>query len=186
MPNSTRDRLTESAIKLFTDRGLSQVGINEITQDAGVARMSLYNNFPSKEALAEAAYAQLSADRLRAVDETVAAASSPHDAILGIFDLAVDLAKGVRFRGCAFIGLAAHLGPTEGPLGILVRHHKAALRDRFTQLAARDDGPAAERLGRQLLALWDGALSDAFIEGDLAPLQAAKDAAACLLQVSKR
>lgn len=181
MPTAAKDRLTDSALKLFTARGLSQVGINEITQDAGVARMSLYNNFASKEALAEAAYAALSAERLRNVDDRIAAAPSPRQAILDLFDLALELAQAPAFRGCAFIGLAAHLDPGGGALHTLVRQHKAGLRARFARLAAQDGQPAADRLARQLLALWDGGLSDAYIEGDGAPLLAARDAAARLL-----
>ena len=62
-----------------------------------------------------------------------------------------------------------------------MRHHKAALRDRFTRLALESGTHDADLLGRQLLALWDGALSDAFIEGDVAPIAAARVAAARLL-----
>ena len=41
--------------------------------------------------------------------------------------------------------------------------------------------PAPEAMGRQLLALWDGALVDAFIEGDVAPIIAARAAAAKII-----
>ena len=74
--------------------------------------------------------------------------------------------------GCAFLDLAAHSGPDDAPLIALVRHHKAALRDRFTRLALESGTHDAICSDGQLLALWDGALSDAFIEGDVAPIAA--------------
>ena len=58
-----RDRLIHTAAELFYERGLPNVGINEVTDRASVARMTLYNNFASKEALALAAFEKLAAVR---------------------------------------------------------------------------------------------------------------------------
>jgi AcrR family transcriptional regulator len=180
MPPTPKDRLTAVAARLFTERGFARVGVNEIVREADVARMSLYNNFGSKEDLALAAYAALSEERLAAID-AAAAAPGPVEAILAVFDLAREIARRPDFRGCAFLGLAAHASPDEARLTALVRGHKAAVRARFGALAARAGQPEPERLGRQLLALWDGALSDAAVEGDTAPIDAARAAAARLL-----
>jgi AcrR family transcriptional regulator len=182
MKRSATDRLTATASRLFQARGLSRVGINEIVREADVARMSLYNNFRSKEDLALAAYAALSEARRDAVEAAISAAPDPRAAVLAIFDLAEELARAPGFRGCAFLDLAAHAGPEDGRLLALVRDHKAALRDRFARLAAEDGAPEPETLGRQLLALWDGALADAAIEGDPAPVAAARDAARRLIE----
>src|SRR4051812_49835540 len=46
-----RDRLLDAAARLFYAGGIAATGINAITAEAGVARMSLYNNFASKEEL---------------------------------------------------------------------------------------------------------------------------------------
>ncbi|MBK5912487.1 hypothetical protein CCR85_13420 [Rhodothalassium salexigens] len=181
MPQTAQDRLTETAIRLFCERGLTQVGINEIIREAVVARMSLYNNFGSKEDLALAAYSLLSQRRQDAVEAAIAAAPEPQAAILAIFDLAEAFARAPSFRGCAFIGLSAHTGAAESRLTALIRQHKAWLRDRFTELAAEDGHRDPIRLGRQFLALWDGAVSDAFIERDTAPIDAARSAVARLL-----
>ena len=181
MRDTASRRLTDTAARLFQARGLSRVGINEIIREADVARMSLYNNFRSKEALALAAYEALSRARRQGIDAVIDAAPGPVAAILGIFDLAAELAAKEGFRGCAFIDLAAHAGPEDLPLVALVREHKQALRERFTRLADQTGAPNPDRLGRQLLALWDGSLTDASIEGDLAPIHAARAAAATLL-----
>jgi AcrR family transcriptional regulator len=184
MTDSASERLTAAAMRLFQERGISRVGINEIVREAEVARMSLYNNFRSKDDLALAAYAALSEARQEAVDAAIAVSPDARSAILAIFDLAQELAGAPSFRGCAFLDLAAHSGPDDAPLIALVRHHKAALRERFTRLARECGEHDPDLLGRQLLALWDGALSDAFIEGDVAPIAAARAAAARLLSPS--
>ena len=182
MQESAAERLTATAARLFQERGLTRVGINEIIREADVARMSLYNNFRSKEDLALAAYAAMSKCRQDAVDSAIAAAAKPEAAILAIFDLAVDLASRASFRGCAFIDLAAHAGLNDARLLDLARGHKAALRGRFSRLAQQAGRSDPETLARQLLALWDGSLTDAFIEGDTAPISAARSAAERLLR----
>lgn len=182
MRESATERLTATAARLFQERGLTRVGINEIIREADVARMSLYNNFKSKEDLALAAYAAVSKSRRDAVDSAIAAAGKPEAAILAIFDLAIELASRTSFRGCAFIDLAAHAGLDDARLLDLARGHKAALRNRFSRLAEEAGADDPETLARQLLALWDGSLTDAFIEGDTAPLLAARRAADYLLR----
>jgi AcrR family transcriptional regulator len=175
-------RLTETAARLFAERGFSRVGINEIIREADVARMSLYNNFASKEDLALAAYSAMSEARLAAVDAAIEGAPGPREAILAVFELARDLAERDDFRGCAFLNLAAHVAPAEDRLSALVRDHKHAIRSRFAALAGQDGHEDLALLGRQLLALWDGAFADAHIEGATAPVEAARAAAERLLE----
>ncbi len=181
MQDSAAERLMTTASRLFQDRGLARVGINEIIRDAEVARMSLYNHFRSKEDLACAVYARLSESRRAAMDAAIESAADPGAAILSLFDLAATLAAKERFRGCAFINLAAHIGADDERLLTLVRQHKTAVRDRFEVLASRCGASAPSVLARQLLALWDGALVDAHIERSLDPIRAARAAAQHLL-----
>ncbi|OBA78531.1 TetR family transcriptional regulator [Mycobacterium sp. 1164966.3] len=47
-----RERLIATAYELFTRRGISNVGVDEIIAKAGVAKATLYKYFPSKEDLA--------------------------------------------------------------------------------------------------------------------------------------
>jgi len=178
---SATERLTATAARLFQERGLTRVGINEIIREADVARMSLYNNFGSKEDLALAAYAEVSRRRHEAIEAAIEAAAGSEEAILAIFDLAKRLAGHPSFRGCVFINLAAHVGIDDERLSGLVREHKLFLRKSFERLATDLGDAAPETLGRQLLALWDGAVVDAFVEGDTAPIRAARAAAAKLI-----
>jgi len=67
-----RERLLESAVKLFSERLCGEVSVQDIATDAGVATGLLYYYFTDKEGLYAAALGVL-ADRLKAaVDEAVA------------------------------------------------------------------------------------------------------------------
>jgi len=51
---ASRDRILDAAEALFARHGLAGAGVREIAQAAGLTPASLYNHFPSKEALYEA------------------------------------------------------------------------------------------------------------------------------------
>jgi TetR/AcrR family transcriptional repressor of nem operon len=50
-----RERLLDAAARLFRQRGLSGVGVDALTEDAGLTHGSLYSHFGSRERLAEEA-----------------------------------------------------------------------------------------------------------------------------------
>ena len=52
---TARERLLAAASRLFYAQGMTATGIDAVTAEAGVAKMSLYNNFSSKEELMRAA-----------------------------------------------------------------------------------------------------------------------------------
>ncbi|MFB4274747.1 MULTISPECIES: TetR/AcrR family transcriptional regulator [unclassified Nonomuraea] len=47
----TRRRISEVALRLFDERGYDAVTVNEVAEAAGVAKVTLFNYFPSKECL---------------------------------------------------------------------------------------------------------------------------------------
>src|SRR4051812_3371481 len=51
-PASARGRLERAAYELFSRHGIKTVGVDTIAAKAGVAKMTLYKHYPSKEALA--------------------------------------------------------------------------------------------------------------------------------------
>ncbi|SDJ14816.1 TetR/AcrR family transcriptional regulator [Nonomuraea jiangxiensis] len=48
----TRRRISEVALRLFDERGYDAVTVNEIAEAAGVAKVTLFTYFPTKECLA--------------------------------------------------------------------------------------------------------------------------------------
>lgn len=177
-----RDRLVETASRLFYERGLANVGINEVTDSAGVARMTLYNNFKSKEDLALAAMAFQSRERRDMLENFLCKAKTGEARIAAIFDVALRLAGQPAFRGCAFINVAVQIPDQQSRLHELVRSHKLWVRDTIQRIAADEGKPKAEQLAQQILCLWDGAIMEAYIQDSLKPLRAAKEAALALFR----
>jgi AcrR family transcriptional regulator len=53
MPRNTRDRILEAGLKLFSEKGFLGATTREISQKAGVAELTLFRHFVSKEGLFE-------------------------------------------------------------------------------------------------------------------------------------
>lgn len=64
VPESTsaQTRIIEAAKRLFAERGTAQVSVSELSQAAGVARGTIYNNFPAPENLFHEIVARLAQD----------------------------------------------------------------------------------------------------------------------------
>jgi AcrR family transcriptional regulator len=86
MTTPTDQRISEAAVRLFVEKGTTQLTISELAQAANVARGTLYRNIGSVEDLFDRIVGELSADMHRRV-----AAS-----FTGIDDPAARLATGVR------------------------------------------------------------------------------------------
>lgn len=106
-PSRARERIMEAAYDLFSRRGVRAVGIDAIISQSGVARMTLYRHFGSKEDLV-LAYLERREEVwtqrwLQA--EVERRASEPADRLLAIFDVFHDWFQRPDFEGCAFINI---------------------------------------------------------------------------------
>ncbi|MBX3390667.1 MAG: TetR/AcrR family transcriptional regulator [Phycisphaeraceae bacterium] len=105
---SARDKLLKAADELFYAHGISAIGIDRVIAKAGVAKMSLYHHFDSKDALV-AAWLERKHGAwmawLRGIVETSAPAKRP----LAIFDALDSWFHTENFKGCAFINVAAEV-----------------------------------------------------------------------------
>lgn len=92
----TRRRIEESAIRLFAERGYDAVTVNEIAEAAGVAKVTLFTYFPTKESLVPS---PLDSDdpaavvAARAPDQTPLRALREHFRVLAATPLDVDLGE---------------------------------------------------------------------------------------------
>jgi AcrR family transcriptional regulator len=100
---SVRDKILRTAILLFNEQGVHTVGIDRIIAESGVAKMSFYKYFPSKDDLISAFLEyrdRVQFERLHRY--TVEKTDDPRKQILGVFDALEEWFREGDFRGCAF------------------------------------------------------------------------------------
>lgn len=179
--SDARQRLLQAATALFYQRGIPNVGINEVIDSAGVAKRTLYKHFATKDELVLAVLSELATRREAAITAAIDAADSPTDAILSVFRVALAARERPGFRGCAAINAALEMAAPETAIHQFSRDFKLRLRQRLAELASAAGLRDPDLLGWQLLLLWDGALVEAYIQQSATPITAALAAAESLL-----
>ena len=142
---SARQRLLEAAAGRFYAEGITATGIDAITAQAGVAKMSLYNNFASKAALVQAYLQDRHEEWLGLYRARLGEASTPQERVLAVFDAYLDhagLAYDHGFRGCGLLNAAAEL-PAGDPGRAVVRRHKEQVEDLLVEHLGTLTDPAA-------------------------------------------
>jgi len=176
-----RERLLATARRLFTQHGASNVGINEVTAAAGVARMTLYNNFPSKDSLTAAVYEEMARATLQTLSEIEQSGRSEEDNILAIFDHFDESAHQADYRGCPFIHASLQAAEPAGAIYAIVHAYKRGLRKHVVHLLDEGRRNRAE-LADQIVLLLDGAVTEAYLKGVAHPMTSAKRATVTLLR----
>lgn len=65
------DKIREASIKLFFDRGIKAVSMDEVAKSVGISKRTLYETFASKDALLVSCFDLLYSERLRMIDEAL-------------------------------------------------------------------------------------------------------------------
>lgn len=184
--NVVRKRILDTATDLFYRHGIANVGINEVIEKAGVARMSLYHHFSSKDDLILAVLDHISAQRIQAIGNSISGCSATKCRLLAIFQILQETVKEETFRGCAFINAAIERANPGDPVHARVAEHKRMLQETFLKLAKEAGADRPDLLAGQLMMLWDGAITQAYIHQDPEIVSSAVDAAKKLIEASLR
>lgn len=160
------DHILEVASDLFYEHGINNVGISRIISDAGVAKMTLYSHFDSKQALVIAYLENRSREW---VDwyrhQLYKMPLTPMDRLLSSFDVLDKWFTSKRYRGClvanAIIELADHNHPVHG----VKREYYASIKTMYLKLAHEADLRDCEYVAEQLFVFLREAMMAAYLDG---------------------
>ncbi|MCA9311962.1 MAG: TetR/AcrR family transcriptional regulator [Phycisphaerales bacterium] len=185
MASSKREQLVDTALRLFYRDGFHATGIDTILREAGVAKMTLYHHFASKDELILAAL-QLRDQRLRhwLTTHVTAAATTPRAQLLAIFDAAQTLFQQEDFNGCAFVRACGEFRDPDDPIHQAGMQHVRLLTEFMTELAHHAGAPDPEALAKQLALLFVGASAAAQVTCSCGPAHCARCAAETLIDAA--
>jgi AcrR family transcriptional regulator len=172
---SMKERILETADRLFYLRGIRAVGVDTIAAEIGISKRTLYNHFPSKDAL-------ISAYLDRRFVKAAPSDKPPLDQILSTFDQLERRFASKTFRGCPFVNAVAELGSEDRKVKKIATAFKESRRLRFRDLLLQLGASDAEGLATQLALLVDGSIAQSLVRDDPAMARAAKEAAQVLLR----
>ncbi|AND17527.1 TetR/AcrR family transcriptional regulator [Rathayibacter tritici] len=179
-----REAILAAADRLYYERGIQSVGMDELRTAAEVSLKRLYSVFPSKESVIVAVLHGRHEQWTLGVSARVAAASGPRGKLLAIYDFLFDWFSEDSFRGCGFINAFGELGSSNPAVAEMAREHKESFQ-RFLASLAEDAGGGSE-LAAQLAILAEGAQTTAAIAGTPEAALHARRAAEILIDAETR
>jgi AcrR family transcriptional regulator len=181
--SDVRERILDAAYDLFSRHGVRGVGIDAVIERSGVARMTLYRHFSSKETLALAFLQRReqkwSRDWLQELVE--GRTSDPVGRLLGIFDAFDEWFQQDTFEGCAFISVLLETAGTGGPLCQASIECLARVRTFLAGLATEAGIPNPHDFAREWHILMKGCIVAAG-EGDRGAARRARGIGEVLLK----
>lgn len=182
MARRARDRLLDTAERLFYAEGIRAVGIDRILAESGVGKASLYRHFPTKDELVLAVLRRRDESWRRWLEEAVAARDlPPAQRPLAVFDALAERFARADYRGCAFINTIVETADPQSPAHRVADEHKRRLTDYLADLLAGAGHPDHRTLAARLVLLVDGAIVTSVRERTPAAAETARGIAEVLL-----
>ncbi len=178
-----RERILTAAYELFSRHGIRAVGIDAIIARSGVARMTLYRHFASKDELVIAFLERREERWTRAWLEggVEARAEKPSERLLAIFDVFDEWFRRKDYEGCSFVNVLLEI-PDEGSrLHEASVTHLARIRAFVARLAREAGIEDADGFARKWHVLMKGSIVAA-AEGDVRAARRAREMGVLLLR----
>ena len=173
---SPLERILDSSYELFSQHGVRAVGVDTIVAHAGVAKMTLYRYFASKDELVLAFMEQREQKWTQGWVQAGASqrAVTPEDRLMAIFDLFDEWFQRDDFEGCSFINLLLEIDDRQHPLHRAAVRHLSTIRAFLKELAAEAGVRDPDGFSRRWHILMKGSIVAAG-EGDRGAARAAQD-----------
>jgi AcrR family transcriptional regulator len=170
-PVLPKERILDTALRLFHEQGYNTTGINQIIGEAGVAKASLYLHFKSKEDLGvvylRARHKIWFEQLLSFTDESKKAKKK----ILAAFDFLIQINEKENFRGCSFLNMLSEIQSDESELLAVIQEYKQELRTFFADVM---ENPRND-LSDTIYLLFEGAMQESQLFKSQWPVERAKN-----------
>ncbi len=165
-----KQRILETATELFYKQGYHATGINQVIQEAEVARASLYQHYASKEALLAAFLHHRHDHWFSKLKAATAHTNHPRKKILAAFDFLHAMNEAEHFRGCAFLNILSEITDKDAEALTIIQEHKKELRSYLANILAGEP----QQLKDQVYLLFESAMVESQLFRNQWPVLEAK------------
>ena len=179
---TARERIDQSAYELFSRRAVRAVGVDEVVARSGVAKMTLYRHYPSKNHLVLAFLRRREELWTRGwlQAEVERRGGPPGERLLAIFEVFDKWFRRADFEGCSFINVLLEIDDASHPVRLATIAHLATIRAFLRQLIEAAGIADADGFARQWHILMKGSIVAAG-EGDAEAALRAREVGRLLL-----
>src|SRR5258708_23843023 len=179
---SPRERIDRTTYELFSRHGIHAVGVDTISARSGVAKMTLYRHYPSKDDLALAFLRRREESWTRGwlQRDVERRARTPGERLLAVFDVFDKWFRRSDFEGWSFAKVLLEHGDRGHPVRKAAEAHIETIRAFLRRLAADAGVRDVDVFARQLQMVMMGSIVAAYA-GDRDAARRAKEIGLLLL-----
>jgi len=171
MPQSRKDHLLQTALKLFNVHGFHATGIDRVQAESGVSKTTMYKYFKSKDELIKAVlemrheqFGSWFTERVINISEE-RYPDHEYGKLMAMFDAVDEWIHSDTFFGCNFINASAEFSAIEHPIRVYSAQHKLDLAKYIQTCIAGLSESDSDELAKEILLLLDGAIVSAHTTG---------------------
>jgi AcrR family transcriptional regulator len=181
-----KDKLIETALRLFYRYGINSVGVDRIIAESNVAKMTFFKHFPTKRDLI-LEFLKVRDERFadwfnKTLEEKAKDKKKKLNTAIDVIELWF---MSSDFRGCAFINTTAESGPERNEEKALCLGHKKHFANMLEDCAKNDGYKNSKVIADQLAIAIDGATIRAQMDGPRAGIEALRCLTDLILQKNK-
>lgn len=178
--STVKERILDTASRLFYHQGFNSTGINQIIAEADIAIGSLYKHYNSKTDLLYHYLEQQEINYFANLDDYLQKETKPLQKLLKLIDYRIKLQQEANYSGCHFIKVNAEIGRGDKKIEQLIANHKQRQRDYIaalvTEISADQKLPFESNIVVSTIFLMiEGAVVSASIEGNTNDLNNVKN-----------
>jgi len=163
-----RDKILSTATELFQSQGYNSTGINQIIDEARIAKGSFYYNFKSKEELCVTFLSNRHEYWMEKLKQYIKRDATSQKPVLTAFDFLFIMNKKEKFRGCSFLNILSEISSDNMTILTVIQGHKRDLRNYLSALLDK------QQLSDHVYLLFEGALIESQLFKNQWPVEKAK------------
>ncbi|TGL64029.1 TetR/AcrR family transcriptional regulator [Leptospira sarikeiensis] len=160
-----KDRILETAVRLFQVQGYGNTGINQIIQESKTAKASFYDYYPSKDDLGKAYIEFYGKEQLVLLDKLRSRSKTAKEFILAWTQILRRQTRNSEFAGCPMANTVAQIASNSPPISEEVKKISertiSYLGDYMKEMQKKGQVPKAadtQSLARKVFACYEGVL----------------------------
>lgn len=156
-PSAAKQKILQTALRLFYSNGIRATGVDTIIAESDVAKATFYKHFPSKQDLILEVLKVGGEIWMKDLRKFIDKKRDPRDKLLGVFDFLEHWFKSPHFRGCAFINTTSESANRRLKECLFSARFKHELAVYLAGIASQAKVKHPQRVADKLLLLIDGA-----------------------------
>lgn len=169
--NAVKQKIVDTASRLFYKQGYSNTGINQIIAESGVVKSSLYTAFRSKEDILMAYLENTGVMLDKTLKDTVDQYENPVDKVFAVFDFLIELIQGKEYYGCNFLNIISEIPKEDERIRAQIKKQKNGVRRLFVEIL---EPVGKEDLADEIYTLFEGVLIANKVYDEIWPALSAK------------